>query len=219
MKEFGKFTAFPRKETIPGPPIGLDADGKTIHGPDQSVNILVFLDSEGRDWFDLAKEFPHKFYIAIDDSKAVVSMVDDFQSSQIAGLDIIGIDNDYGFSFGPGGNVYGRIWNGTAIIEPGAHTETAPDEISRRQFFQYLAAIGIITKAEALAAMQGGVIPAPLQAIIDQLQTEDHRFEAQMFIVGSQNFNRLHWLTDRVRIAMQWTIEQRDDFWRNAAKI
>ncbi len=97
--------------------------------------------------------------------------------------------------------------------------EPLPDEISRRQFFQYLAVIGIITKDEALAAMQGGVIPASLQAIIDQLPTDDGKFNAQMFVVGAQNFNRLHWLTDVVREAMHWTLEQRDDFWREAAKL
>ncbi|MBQ0707835.1 hypothetical protein [Ochrobactrum sp. AP1BH01-1] len=103
--------------------------------------------------------------------------------------------------------------------KPDPGPEPAPDEISRRQFFQYLAVIGIISKEEALAAMQGGVIPAPLQAIIDQLPTEDDKFNAQMFVVGAQNFNRLHWLTDVVRQAMNWTLEQRDDFWREAAKL
>lgn len=106
-----------------------------------------------------------------------------------------------------------------AYVEPPVTPEPAPDEISRRQFFQYLAVIGIISKAEALAAMQGGVIPAPLQAIIDQLPTEDDKFNAQMFAVGAQNFNRLHWLTDVVRQAMSWTLEQRDEFWREAAKL
>ncbi|WPM81174.1 hypothetical protein R5W60_05630 [Brucella pseudintermedia] len=103
---------------------------------------------------------------------------------------------------------------------PPEHTgQVIPDEISRRQFFQYLAVSGIISKDEALSAMQGGVIPAPLQAIIDQLPTEDDKFNAQMFVVGAQNFNRLHWLTDVVRQAMNWTLEQRDDFWREAAKL
>ncbi|WP_273794151.1 hypothetical protein [Brucella intermedia] len=106
-----------------------------------------------------------------------------------------------------------------AIQEYAPPTEPAPDEISRRQFFQYLAVIGIISKDEALSAMQGGVIPAPLQAIIDQLPTEDDKFNARMFVVGAQNFNRLHWLTDVVRQAMQWTVEQRDEFWREAAKL
>lgn len=106
-----------------------------------------------------------------------------------------------------------------APSEPEQPADPIPDEISRRQFFQYLAVLEIISKAEALAAMQGGAIPAPLQAIIDQLPTDDDKFNAEMFVVGAQNFNRSHWLTDKVRQAMQWTMEQRDEFWREAAKI
>ncbi|TCQ79569.1 hypothetical protein EDF68_104153 [Ochrobactrum sp. BH3] len=102
---------------------------------------------------------------------------------------------------------------------PPPQPEPIPDNISRRQFFQYLAVLEIITRQEALAALQSGAIPAPLQAIIDELPSEDDRFEAQMFIIGAQNFNRLHWLTDRVRLAMQWTLEQRDYFWRSAANL
>lgn len=103
--------------------------------------------------------------------------------------------------------------------EPPINPGPISDEISRRQFFQYLAVLGIITRQEALAALQNGVIPAPLQAIVDQLPTENDQFDAQMFIIGAQNFNRLHWLTDKVRLAMQWTLDQRDDFWREAYKI
>ncbi|MCV9910181.1 hypothetical protein OIV19_21535 [Brucella sp. HL-2] len=111
---------------------------------------------------------------------------------------------------------YGPIFD---YQEPEPQPEPVPDYISRRQFFQYLAVLEIITRQEALAALQSGTIPAPLQAIIDQLPTENDQFEAQMFIIGAQNFNRLHWLTDKVRQAMTWTLEQRDDFWREAYKL
>ena len=97
--------------------------------------------------------------------------------------------------------------------------KSIPDEISRRQFFQYLAVLGIIIRQEALAALQSGAIPAPLQAIIDELPTEDDQFEAQMFIIGAQNFDRLHPLSDTVRLALGWTVEQKDDFWREAYKL
>ncbi|MEN5279280.1 hypothetical protein ABE527_20370, partial [Brucella sp. TWI432] len=90
---------------------------------------------------------------------------------------------------------------------------------SRRQFFKYLAVLEIISRQEALAALQSGAIPAPLQAIIDQLPTEDDRFQAQMFIIGAQNFNRLHPLSETVRLSLDWTIEQKDDFWREAYKL
>lgn len=217
MKNFGKMTSALETIILKGPQIGINEDGSPIFAPDQQYNVLFFRNGDGVDIVDLAKEFPHPYYIAADASGEIISMTDDIEQSQIAGVDIIGIDSDFGFTYGPGGNVYGKIWDGEAIV--GLVPEPMPDEISRRQFFQYLAVIGIISRIEALAAMQGGVIPAPLQAIIDQLPTEDDKFNAQMFVVGAQNFNRLHWLTEAVRQAMQWTIEQRDDFWRGASKI
>lgn len=111
---------------------------------------------------------------------------------------------------------YGPIFD---YVEPEPMPEPVPDEISRRQFFQQLAVMEIITKADALAAMQGGVIPAPLQAIIDQLPTEDDQFNAQMLVIGADTFNRTHPLAETVRLALEWTEEQKDDFWRDAYKI
>ncbi len=104
-------------------------------------------------------------------------------------------------------------------VEPEPVPEVAPDEISCRQFFQQLAAMEIITKAEALSALQNGTIPPPLQVIIDQLPTEDDKFNAQMLVIGAATFNRLHPLAEIVRQAMQWTAEQKDNFWREAAKL
>ncbi|WP_024900047.1 hypothetical protein [Brucella rhizosphaerae] len=111
---------------------------------------------------------------------------------------------------------YGPIFD---YQEPEPGPEPVPDDISRRQFFQYLAVLEIITRQEALAALQSGAIPGPLQAIIDQLPTEDDRFEAQMFIIGAQNFNRLHPLSETVRLSLGWSAEQKDDFWREAYKL
>lgn len=218
MKNFGKFNSIPEIVQLPPAQIGIDDDGEPIFGPERSVTALFFRNAAGEDICQIAKDDPYNFYIAVDDTGIVFSMTDDIEQSQIAGADIIGIDEDFGFTFGPGGTVYGKIWDGTAIVEPPV-TEPVPDDISRRQFFQYLAVLEIITRQEALAALQSGAIPAPLQAIIDELPSEDDRFEAQMFIIGAQNFNRLHWLTDRVRLAMQWTLEQRDYFWREAYKL
>ncbi|APY14198.1 hypothetical protein GJU93_16235 [Brucella sp. 10RB9212] len=103
-------------------------------------------------------------------------------------------------------------------VEPEPQPELVPDEISRRQFFQQLAVLEIITRQEALDALDGA-IPAPLQAIIDQLPTDDDKFNAQMLVKGAQNFNRTNPLAEIVRQAMQWTIEQKDNFWRQAAKL
>lgn len=45
-------------------------------------------------------------------------MTDDIEQTQIAGLEIIGIDDDFGYTFGPGGSVYGKIWTGEKIVDP-----------------------------------------------------------------------------------------------------
>ncbi len=113
-----------------------------------------------------------------------------------------------------------KFINGEVVeYTPPPAPEPIPDDISRRQFFQQLTVMDIITKAEALAAMQGGAIPAPLQAIIDALPTEDDQFQAQMLIVGAASFNRLHPLAETVRLAMGWTDQQKDDFWREAYQL
>lgn len=121
----------------------------------------------------------------------------------------------------PSGVGQGWLYDGSkfvAPIEPEQPTDIVPDEISRRQFFQQLAVLEIITRQEALDALDGA-IPAPLQAIIDQLPTEDDKFNAQMLVKGAQNFIRTNPLAEIVRQAMQWTVEQKDNFWRDAAKL
>lgn len=97
--------------------------------------------------------------------------------------------------------------------------EPVPDDISRRQFFQQLFVLEIITKPEALTAIPGLNIPPPLQAIIDQLPTQSDRDSAEMLVVGAQNFNRLHPLSETVRLSLGWSVEQKDDFWREASKL
>lgn len=118
MKNFGKMTSALETIILKGPQIGINEDGSPVFAPDQQYNVLFFRNGDGVDIVDLAKAFPHPFYIAVDASGAIISMTDDIEQSQIAGVDIIGIDNDFGFTYGPGGNVYGKIWDGTAIVEP-----------------------------------------------------------------------------------------------------
>lgn len=150
------------------------------------------------------------------DHKALVGMAE-----------VEGVDGEWPFAVHDGyaTDLGQSIWD---EVQSGAFSQVGPyepaplpvqDEISRRQFFHQLAVMSLITNADALAALQGGTIPAPLQAIIDQLPTENDRFEAQMFIVGAQNFNRLHPLSETVRLSLGWSVEQKDDFWREAAKL
>ena len=111
---------------------------------------------------------------------------------------------------------YGPIFD---YQEPEALPEPVPDDISRRQFFQQLFVLEIISKAEALTAIPGLNIPPPLQAIIDQLPTQSDRDSAEMLVVGAQNFNRLHPLSETVRLSLGWSVEQKDDFWQEASKL
>ncbi len=114
-----------------------------------------------------------------------------------------------------------HVWQNGAWVFVQPEPKPAPlrDIISRRQFFQQLANMEIITRTEALAAIQTGTIPTPLQTIIDSLPTDDDKFEAMMLVSGAQEFNRTHSLSETVRIALSWTVEQRDNFWKAAAKL
>lgn len=202
VKEYGIFTASVE-------PVELET-GDTI-------NVIFLRNAAGDDLVEVAKANPSNWYIALDANNRVISMENDIEQSQIADKRIVGIDSSFGFTRGQGGTVYGKMWNGSAIID--LTDVIIPEEISRRQFFQQLAVMEIITKDEAMAALQSGAIPAALQAILDQLPTDDDRFNAQMLIIGAAAFNCHHALSETVRLAFGWTVEQRDDFWREAAKL
>lgn len=143
MKNFGKLIA--TNEIVK---IGSDItdDQGNVITPAPTSKIQVLKDKDGVEWHELFKKYPHKFYITIDDNKHIISMTDDPEGSQIAGLDIIGIDDDFGETFGPGGSVYSKLWDGEKIVAP------APvfPPLSSRQFWQAALAIGV--KEEDLIA-------------------------------------------------------------------
>lgn len=103
MKNFGKFTAHNENIDI---------------GNGEQASVIIFRDVNGVDWFELAAQFPHPWYIVVDDNSVIVSMEESHESTQIAGYTIIGIDSNFGYTRGPGGTVYGKIWDGSAIVEP-----------------------------------------------------------------------------------------------------
>jgi hypothetical protein len=98
---------------------------------------------------------------------------------------------------------------------PGA---LAPSSISDRQFFQELAVSGIITQAEALAAVKTGDVPAALAAIVSAMP-DDQQFAAQMILSGATVFERTHPMTETIGTAYGWTGDQVDDFFRAAALL
>lgn len=93
-----------------------------------------------------------------------------------------------------------------------------PDIISDRQFFQQLALQGVITNAEALAAVTTGTIPAALAAVVNALPSAQ-QFNAQMLICGSTTFSRSNPMTETLRQAMGWTSAQTDALWLAASQL
>jgi hypothetical protein len=63
----------------------------------------------------------------------------------------------------------GGLWDGAAFLPPAPGPEPVPDVISRRQLLIALAAAGVVSAEEALAAAQTGAVPAAIAAIFDLL--------------------------------------------------
>ncbi|MCW2242275.1 tail fiber assembly protein [Azospirillum canadense] len=112
----------------------------------------------------------------------------------------------------------------TAVVWPAQPTEASPapppvpTSISDRQFFQQLATVGIISQAEALAAVKTGAIPAALAGILDALP-DDQKFAAEMLLSGATTFERAHPLSVAIGTARGMTAAEVDAFFRAAAAL
>lgn len=98
------------------------------------------------------------------------------------------------------------------------NTPPVPEEISDRQFFHALALLGMITEAEALAAVKTGDPPAAMDAFIAALPSED-QFGARMLLEGATTFRRSHPLTEAFGAGMAMGAAQIDNLWRMAAGL
>jgi hypothetical protein len=96
--------------------------------------------------------------------------------------------------------------------------EPVPNNISDRQFFHILAVDGLITEAEALAAVKTGDAPAAFETFIASL-SEGERFHARMLLEGATTFERDHPLTDAFGSMYGMTSDEIDDLWRRAAAL
>ena len=105
-----------------------------------------------------------------------------------------------------------------AEIDAYAPPAPVPASISDRQFFQQLAVQGIITQADALAAVKTGTIPAALQQLIGGLPT-DQQFGATMIVSGATTFERNHPLTIAIGTAYGWTSDEVDALFRTAGAL
>lgn len=91
-----------------------------------------------------------------------------------------------------------------------------PEVISRRQFYEQLVVDGLITQAEALAAMKTGTLPAALQAIVDGMADADSKYDAEMKLVGATDFYRSSSLVMVFAIVIGWSEQRVDQFWIDA---
>lgn len=104
----------------------------------------------------------------------------------------------------------------TEIVGP--PEDPTPRQISRRQFFQYLSVIKMISEEEALEAIPGRSIPLALEDIIGGLPQKE-QFNARALIVGATVFQIDNPLSDVVRVALGWTPALLRNFWQRASKI
>lgn len=95
-----------------------------------------------------------------------------------------------------------------------------PSEISRRQFFQVLAEepYELISKAEALAAVQSGAIPQAFATYIEAMP-EAYQFGATMLLAGAANFEFENSFAVSFGAAQGWSTAQRADLWRAASLL
>lgn len=96
--------------------------------------------------------------------------------------------------------------------------DPVPAIISRRQFYQQLAAAGTITEAEALAAVATGAIPEVLDTFIVSLPAHD-QFSARMILAGASQFERGHPLVAAVSAAQGLSSADVAAFFAEAAAL
>lgn len=94
-----------------------------------------------------------------------------------------------------------------------------PVVISRRQFFQQLAVLGIITKDEALSAMRNGSTPAALNTLVQAIPDAGERFDAEMLVSGATDFLRYHPVTIQIGSAFGMTPAEIDQFFIDAGAL
>jgi len=189
---FGKFTRSPEMIMFQG-----------------AMQKVAFMrNSQGQDLVDALKANPHPFYIAVDEETGrIVSMESDPEKIQIHDMEIIGIDEDFGFTRGRGGNVYGAIWNGNEIVAP---PQPAP-VLTARQF--WLAALELgITEQGLLAAISD--LSSPLY-----IEDETERAAVAIDIAKAQSFRRDYPLVDEMAAAFGLSTVEMDTLWAWAAQI
>jgi hypothetical protein len=128
------------------------------------------------------------------------------------------IEYDPGSDFTPPPGHSIKADDGSNVIGQTYVSPPNPDEISRRQFFQLLAIKGIISQDDAVAAAGGGVIPAALLALLNQLPA-DQQFSAKMLVASAQTFQRSHPFTAQIGEFYGMSPTDLDAFWADARQL
>ena len=118
-----------------------------------------------------------------------------------------------------------KRWSATATVramtvEEYAAAHTVPSVISDRQFYQQLAVLGMITEAEAIAAVGTGAIPSEMRAALNSLPASI-QFGATMKLTGATTFERDDALVAVFAAAQTppMTSDQLDALWRAASAL
>lgn len=85
--------------------------------------------------------------------------------------------------------------------------------ISHRQFYQIMALRGLITKDEALAAVQHGTIPKILVDHLAHLTDPTEHFAAEMLLSGANEFQRNHPFVEHFAGDLGMTSREIDILW------
>lgn len=184
---------------------------------ENGLSFLEFFTDQDVEWHDAYQQQPrYDFYIATDDDGVVVSCEADPEHSQLSTFIIYGMSSTEkgNYTTGPGGSIYGAIFDGT-VIHP---KPPVLIDISDRQFFQQLSVMGLITQNEALAAVKTGEIPAAMNAFIGSLPA-DQQFTARMVLCGATTFSRTHPLVQAFGVGMGMSSEQVDELWIAASQL
>lgn len=118
----------------------------------------------------------------------------------------------------PGNIDYQQILEAGGTIANYVVVVAVPEVITRRQFFQQLAIMTLITQSEALAAVTTHAIPTAMQAFVNALPS-DQQFGALMSIQGSDEFHRHHPLVVTFGQMQGMSESQVDTLWLNASTL
>ncbi len=112
-------------------------------------------------------------------------------------------------------------WSDGGWVEDGdlKRAATVPPSITRRQLLIGLKANALISAQEAVAAAKDGSVPSAIQAIFDNLPTQDERDNAAITWASMSVAERNHPLVTALAQANQMTEQQIDEFFIACAEI